>query len=141
MPTVELIDTIASLVTIVEEESAKLSAPGRHADLGELAAAKIRLVASLETQVAQLARERPNWAAELEPDACGELAQVVQTLLTASALNADVLGRQIELSTEMMAAVADEAQRLTGTSSATYGAHGGLFLTDQASPISLNARI
>lgn len=141
MPAVELIDTVSSLTAIIEEESAKLAGPGRHADLAELAEAKIRLVAALEAQTAQLGRERPDWPAQLDEEARAALARTLEDLRAASAINADVLGRQIALSTEMMVAVTGEARRLTGGGNATYGVHGGLLHTEQATPIALNARI
>jgi hypothetical protein len=65
----------------------------------------------------------------------------IAALHDASAINAEVLRRQIDLSSEMIAAVAAEVQRLTGTNSATYGAHGGLFQAGQATPISLNTKL
>jgi flagellar biosynthesis/type III secretory pathway chaperone len=137
----ELIDTIVSLISLMEEESDRLVCRGPHPDLPEIAEAKVRLVALLEAQTAQLDRERPNWKRELDPEEHARLADVLVHLGDASAVNAKILSRQIELSTEMMAAVAAEAQRLMGTTNATYGAHGGLFQMDQATPISLNTRL
>lgn len=139
--TADILDKVTSLVAILEEETEKLAAPGQHPDLAELASAKGRLVAGLERQIAQCAREQADWVQALEPDARTELAAGFERLHQASVVNADVLRRQIELSVEMMAAVAAEAQRLTGTSTAMYGAHGALFQVDQATPISLNARM
>lgn len=137
----EVIDTILSLVALMEEESDRLVAPGGHRDLAEIAEAKIRLVAALEARTVQLDRERPGWQRELDPAEHAQLADALVHLGDASAVNAKILARQIQLSTDMMAAVAIEAQRLMGTSNATYGAHGGLFQLDQATPISLNTRL
>lgn len=137
----KLIDTIVSLISLMEEESERLATRGPHRDLAEIAQAKIRLVAQLEAQTAQFDRESPDWKIQLAADERARLTDVVVHLADASAVNAAVLNRQIELSSEMMAAVATEAQRLTGTTSATYGAHGGLFQIDQAAPISLNTRL
>ena len=137
----ELADVMTSLTAIIEEETGKLLSPGRHSDMREMADAKARLVASLESRNARLARERPNWMAELDGEDHASLTACVRALSEASILNARVLQRQIELSTEMMAAVAAEAQRLTGTRGATYGERGTLFRTDQATPISLNAKL
>ncbi len=136
----EIIDTMLSLITLMEEESAKLVTPGPHLDLAEMSAAKVRLVATLEAQTTLLERERPDWLQQLDDETRKELADVVLHLHDASVINSTVLSRQIDLCTEMMAAVAAAAQRAMGTSSATYGAHGGLFQIDQATPISLNAR-
>jgi hypothetical protein len=46
------LDTIVSLTAIMVEETARLEAPGRHGDFAEMAAAKIKLVAALETEAA-----------------------------------------------------------------------------------------
>lgn len=139
--TAELIDLVVSLTAIMEEETGRLLSPGRHSDLAEMSAAKGTLVAALETRNAKLNRERPDWQAQLGPEERTHLAARVRELSDASILNARVLQRQIELSSEMMAAVAAEAQRLTGARNATYGQGGALSRTDQATPISLNARL
>jgi len=137
----EIIDAIVSLIALMEEESALLMSHGRHPGLAEIAEAKVRLVGQLEALAARLDRERPTWKQDLEAEEHARLTDVLVHLGDASKVNATVLGRQIELSSEMMAAVAAEAQRLMGTTNATYGAHGGLFQMDQATPISLNARL
>ena len=137
----DLADIVASLTAIVEEETGRLLAPGRHADMREMADAKARLVSNLEAQNARLTRERPQWMAELGAAERARLAILVRALSEASILNARVLQRQIDLSTDMMAAVAAEAQRITGARGATYGAGGALSRSDQATPISLNARL
>ena len=137
----ELINTMLSLTSLMEEESDKLVTPGRHPELAECTAAKIRLVASLEAQIAQLNRERADWVDALDADLRAQVLAAIAALHDASGINAEVLRRQIELSSEMIAAVAAEVQRLTGTNSATYGAHGGLFQAAQATPISLNTKL
>lgn len=139
--TAQLLDTIMSLTALMEEESDMLAAPGLHPQLGECSAAKVALVAALEQHNAQLDRERPGWMQALAPEQRSQMIAAIAGLHDASVINAEVLGRQIELSTEMMVAVAAEVQRATGTSSATYGAHGGLFQAAQATPISLNTKL
>ncbi|MCD2317082.1 flagellar protein FlgN [Sphingomonas sp. IC-11] len=137
----ELLDNMSSLTAIMEEESDRLVAPGRVPDLSEMAVAKNRLVGLLEAKLAQLSRERADWMELLDEADRSRLAAAVAVLRDASLVNADVLERQIELSTELMAAIAQEAQRLMGTRQATYGAHGGLLGMDLPAPISLNARL
>lgn len=137
----ELLDHMASLTAIMEEETDRLLAPGRMPDLSAMAAAKNRLVGLLEAKLAQLTRERPDWLVELDEADRSRLSATVAMLRDASAVNADVLERQIELSTELMAAIAQEAQRLMGTRKAAYGAHGGLLGMDLPAPISLNTRL
>lgn len=137
----DIFDTVVSLTALMDEESAMLASRGPHPVLPEIAEAKVRLVAALEAQIAQLARQRPDWMAALEPDAREELAEAMGALRDAGAVNAEILGRQIELTGEMMAAVAAEAQRIMGTKHGTYGAHGALFQIDQPTPISLNTNL
>ena len=137
----ELFDTIVSLTTLMEEESEALAMRGRHPDLGEIAAAKARLVGMLEARDAQLARENPLWLQELPDEVREHLTEAYRAMRDASIVNADVLARQIDLSSDMIAAVAAEVQRVSGGYSTTYGAHGGLWQVEQATPISLNARL
>lgn len=137
----DILDTVVSLTALMTEESEMLAARGPHPVLPEIAEAKVRLVASLETQIAQLARERPDWMEALEPEARETLANAMGELRDAGIVNAEILSRQIELTGEMMAAVAAEAQRIMGTRHGTYGAHGALFQIDQPTPISLNTSL
>ena len=139
--TTDVLDTVVSLTALMEEESDKLLSPGRHRDLNECATAKARLVSALDLQMARLTREQPRWLHELEPEMRERLRAAIATLVEAASVNAEVLSRQIELSTELISAVAVEVQRQTGTGSATYGAHGGLSHADQATPISLNTKL
>jgi hypothetical protein len=139
--TTDILDTVLSLTALMEEESDRLSMPGFHPDLAECSAAKVALVGLLDCEMARRNRENAGWLRDLEPEFRERLCAAIAALLDAATINADVLSRQIELSTEMLGAVAAEVQRLTGTASATYGAHGGLFQTAQATPISLNTRL
>ena len=137
----DILDTVLSLTALMEEESDRLTMPGLHRDLGECSAAKVRLVGLLDQEMARRNRENPDWLRELEPEARQQLCAAIATLLDTATVNADVISRQIALSAEMIGAVAAEVQRLTGTTSATYGAHGGMSQTAQATPISLNTRL
>lgn len=140
--TAQLIDAMLSLTQIMEEESDKLARSPFFAELPELANAKLRLTGRIEAEVARMKREAPDdWAEKLDPETRELLAEASRGLRDASIVNADVLKRQIELSAEMMAAIAAEAQRLTGSRSMTYGACGGLGGMDAPAPISLNARL
>lgn len=141
MEIAELFDTMLSLTTLMEEESEALALNGRHPQLAEIAAAKARLVGMLEAHDAQLTRANPAWLEDLPEEVRAELANAYRTMRDASIVNADVLARQIELSSDMIAAVAAEVQRVSGGYSTTYGAHGGLWQVEQATPISLNTRL
>jgi len=137
----EFIDIVQSLTTIIEEETGRLLAPGRHRDFAEMTTAKIKLVAQLEAMVAVHDRTRKDWLDSLDDETRDRLTESIRTLSAAAEVNARVLERQIDLSTEMMGAVASEARRLSGTRSAIYGASGHLFKTETATPISVNASL
>ena len=134
-----LADTLASLTAVTADETAALLRRDRSAH--ELAAAKARLVAALEAQTAALARARPDWMAELDPVTRDALAAQLRTLAEVSAENAQLLRRQLDLSTDLMAAIAAEAARATGARTATYGNAGALARSDRATPITLNTRL
>ncbi|MEG3144354.1 flagellar biosynthesis protein FlgN [Sphingomonas sp. RT2P30] len=137
----EFIDLLMSLIAIMEEETARLLAPGRHQDFAEMAAAKIKLVAALEIKTAEHGRKRSDWVSKLDAETREALTAAIRHLGAAATVNARVLERQIDLSTEMMSAVAAEARRLSGTRSAIYGASGALSQTEIATPISVNASL
>lgn len=137
----EFIDILTSLTAIMEEETAVLLAPGRYSDFAEMAAAKIKLVAAIEIKTAGHARTRAEWLATLDDATREALFAAIRHLGTAAQVNARVLERQIDLSTEMMGVVAAEARRLSGMRSAVYGASGVLCRTELATPISVNASL
>lgn len=135
----EMIDIMTSLAIIMNEETERLSGMQRALDLGELAVAKARLVGKLEELLARRNREQPQWTEALDEETRTKLTECLADLRSASTANAGVLERQIELSMEMMAAIANEAQRLAGNRAFTYGEHGALSKTDIAMPISFNS--
>ena len=139
--TAQLIDAMVSLTSLMEEESEKLSRSPHVPELGEIAAAKLRLTGRIEAEVARLKREGQDWMEVLDGEAREALTDASRNLRDASAVNQEILSRQIELSSEMMAAIAAEAQRLTGARAATYGATGGLGGIDAPAPISINTRL
>jgi flagellar biosynthesis/type III secretory pathway chaperone len=136
----ELIDTVRSLSALMREETEILSRAGPRRDVEELAAAKLRLTASLETQMVALEGET-SWRASLGDEPRAALADAFEEMRAASGENAAVLLRQIELSRDMMDAVAAEAKRLSGSRAQLYGASGGLFQVDQSTPISVNTSL
>lgn len=140
--TANLIDAMVSLATLMEEESEKLARSPYLPELGEIAGAKLRLAGRLEAEVARMKREHPdNWLEEVDAETREQLADASRHLRDASTVNAQILSRQIELSADMMAAIAAEAQRLTGSRSTIYGACGGMAGMDTSSPISINTRL
>jgi flagellar biosynthesis/type III secretory pathway chaperone len=134
----EILDVMASLTLIMDEETQRLRGRERALELAELATAKVRLVALLEAALARCNREQPAWAEALNEEMRETLSMRLTELGRASTDNAAILERQIALSTEMMAAVANEAKRLSGNRTYTYGARGDLSQMELATPISFN---
>lgn len=138
----QLVDAMVSLTALMEEESERLSRTPYIPELGEIANAKLRLAGRIDAEIARLKREHPeDWVESLDEDMRADLADASRALRDASIVNARILSRQIELSSEMMAAIASEAQRLTGSRSTTYSACGGIAGIDAPAPISVNARL
>lgn len=137
----EFIDIVTSLTAIMEEETARLLAPGRHADFAEMAEAKKKLATALERKTAEHGADRAAWLAALDEETRAQLTEAVARLGKVAQVNAHVLERQIDLSTEMMETVAREARRMSGMRRSIYGASGILSRTELATPISINASL
>lgn len=137
----ELIDTIGSLIMLMDEETSRLQQPGRFTGHQELTAAKLRLVAAMEQRLVALSRSGRNWLEQADPGERAQLLAVLETLRAASDSNAQVLARQIDLSVELMAIVSAEAQRMTGKRSAAYCGLGLLTTVDVPAPISVNTSL
>lgn len=135
----DIIDILSSLTLIMNEETERLQSQQRDSDLGELVTVKLRLTGLLEQEMARLNRSEPDWAEALDEEQRGRLSAALIGLSKASAANAALLERQLELSSELMDAFAKEARRLAGKRASTYGAEGGLSPLDLASPISINS--
>ena len=133
-----MIDLMISLTDIMKEETSLLQGRERAAVLAELAAAKARLVGQLEEMLARRNRLESGWTEEMDEETRARLDDCLADLRTASAVNADILERQIELSTEMLSAIASEARRLAGNRTYTYGAGGDLARMELPTPISFN---
>jgi flagellar biosynthesis/type III secretory pathway chaperone len=134
----EMIDIMASLTLIMNEETARLRGQQPGLDLAELAAAKARLVGKLEEALARRNRQDPRWTDEMDSETRERLTACLADLRETSIANAAILERQIELSTGMIAAIANEARRLAGNRAYVYGARGDLAHADLATPISFN---
>lgn len=136
----DMLELIESLTLVIQEETDRLEAGERASDLAALAAAKARLVSSLEVMSARAERKHPEWIEQLGDEARQKLADTFSTLKDVSLRNAYVLERQISLSQEMMDAVAAELRRLTGKSISTYDELGELGRTEMPAPISINTQ-
>ena len=137
----KLRDTVGSLVRLMREESAVLQSAGPRHDIEAIAGAKLRLTATLETELAALQREQPEWQNGLADEDSVALAADMAELRAVSEENATILRRQIELSRDLMDAIAAEAKRLAGSRTQTYGASGGIFRIDGSMPISINTSL
>ncbi|MBJ6122051.1 flagellar protein FlgN [Sphingomonas mollis] len=137
---IDLVDAIASLAKLVDEENDRLTMPINHPDLPGIVAAKSRLAGQVEAETARLAREDPDWLATLDPDDRGKVTALIETLLRRLSINANLLDRRIRLCDDLMGAIAAEAQRLTGARSTVYGVRGTLRLNENPAPISVNGQ-
>jgi hypothetical protein len=137
----DVLDLMRSIATLMEEETAKMQSFVRFPEQNEIVDAKARLTGQLSSQIARLQREEPEWLEALDLDVRDALRHASQTLHEASLLNAQVLERKISLSTDLMGAIAAEAQRLTGRQSETYGASGGLASREDGAPIAINRQL
>lgn len=135
-----LIDVISSLTLIMREETERLTNRTGGRDLAELATVKMRLVGMLETAMARMEREQAQWADTIEEAVHERLLEALLALGEASAANAAVLERQIDLSVELIGAISTEAKRIAGRSTTTYGAQGDLSSFEAAIPIAVNSK-
>ncbi|QAY76634.1 flagellar biosynthesis protein FlgN [Sphingosinicella sp. BN140058] len=135
----ELVDLVKSLAALMREETELLRSGARSAGIHEIAGAKARLVGALEARTTELDRSDANWLEALEEEPKAELIEALGELKDASGPNAEALSRQIDLTTEMMAAVTAEAKRIIGTRHSVYGARGNLSRLELPTPISHNS--
>ena len=133
-------ETVEALLNIIEDESAHLKSGATH-QVRELAAAKLKLTAQLEKLLAEQERTGPNWRELLPHDEASDLADAIRRLQAAAEENALLLKRHIELSRDLLGAIAAEAKRLAGTRSETYVASGDMRHLDLPAPISVNANL
>lgn len=136
-----MLDMARSLSTLMAEESEQLSSHGLCADHAETVGAKRRLVAQLDTEIARLNREMPDWAQRASEQDKAALSEAMATLRDAAAHNITVVDRHLSLSNEMIDAVAAEARRLTGNRGLSYHDTGMIMQRSGTSPISVNTRL
>ena len=136
----ELQDTMTSLTALMNEEVTLLGSGG-DARLAAVAAAKARVTAALESQIAVLERIEPEWRTDLGADERTALAASLDQLQQAAIANAGMLARHIDLSRELLDAISAEAGRLSGTRTETYQASGGLRQIELPVPIAINTSL
>ncbi|HEU0066706.1 MAG TPA: hypothetical protein VFQ57_05640 [Sphingomonas sp.] len=137
---VELLEALASLSSIINEENDRLVRPIRHPDLPALVEAKLRLTGQVEAESSRLMREDPDWMDALAPELRDGLRLGFETLIRRLEVNGRLLERRIALCDEIVGAITAEAQRLSGACSAVYGVHGTLKATRMPAPISVNSQ-
>lgn len=135
-----LIDTMIDLVRLMEQESEALALSGPRAATEALAQAKIRLASRMEAQCAALHRLDPCWMTALEGDDRRSFAEMSEELHLAATVNSAILERQIDLSSEMLAAVGKELERVTGRGGATYSRRGAVKRARSSPPVSVNGK-
>lgn len=137
----DVLDVSGSLTRLMRDESAALLEQGRCAEHAQIVAAKRRLSGQLDGEIARLNRVMPDWLQQLGDDAGAALRSAIADLREAAAANARIVERQLSLSNEMIAAVADEARRLSGNQGFSYQETGTMMHRDGTSPISVNTRL
>lgn len=135
-----LSDVLTSLLLLMEEETQYIRSFTFDPTLPELAATKIRLIGQLEHIAATIARDERDWSAALSDEDRVHLTDILRTFETTAADNRAALKRQIDLSVELIGAIATEAKRQAGRASSTYGAAGTLSVYDPTMPIAVNSR-
>ncbi|RST30715.1 flagellar protein FlgN [Sphingomonas ginkgonis] len=131
-----MVEAMEALTALMDEECTLLKGGVDHQGVAAIAAAKQKLTARLEAQTVFLDREEPGWRERLSP----EMLHLTRQMQQSAARNAAMLRRQIELSRDLLDAIAAEAQRLTGLRVDTYGDQGAISRFDQPAPLAINAR-
>lgn len=134
----EVLDLLSSLAMLMDEENTALGQTGHHEQLETLVAAKMRLVSGLEALLARLNREQPDWLEQVQVEERQEFRALIESVLTLAKENGIVLQRQIDISNDLIDAIAAEARRLSGSRSTTYTAIGALSKTEGVAPISVD---
>lgn len=135
----EMIEVMTSLTAILEEETNLLRDHAGNSDLRQMAGMKNRLVGVLQRELATMERLDPNWASHLDDETYETVTHVLIALNEASAANRALLQRQLELTTEMIDALANEARKTSGRRASTYRPDGDLTPMDLSPPISINS--
>ncbi len=135
----EVLLALEELDSVIEAENAVLgSFP--FGGLEPLVTSKTRLTAKLEALLVKRERERPSWLEELDAAERKRLRGLVESVNGRSAVNEGLLKRQIEYSTEMIAVIATETQRMANNRSTKYTAHGHVSQYDITTPVSVDTQ-
>ena len=137
----KMLDIARSLAALMAEETVSLGDRAWLADHEEMVAAKRRLVAQLEAEIARLNREAPNWMTQLNETEDAALTDAMAILRDAAISNASMVDRHLTLSNDIIDSIAAEAKRLTGNAGCSYLDTGTMMLRDGTSPISVNTRL
>lgn len=136
--TAPLIDLMASLTTVIEDEAAAI---GHHANstmLRDLVEIKQRLTGLLERELARLTRLDPHWVSALDGEDRAAAVAALDRLTAASDAGAVLVRRRLDMTGELIGALGDEARRVAGRRASTYDGDGDLTPPDAAPPISFS---
>lgn len=108
--------------------------------LEPIVSSKTRLTAKLEAMLVKREREQPGWLEELGIEERRRLRSLVESVNSRSAVNEGLLQRQIEYSTEMIAVIATESQRMANNRSTKYTSLGRVSQFDITTPVSVDTQ-
>jgi hypothetical protein len=137
---IELVEAVISLGMILDEENARLQAPGYDPLMSGLVTAKTRLAGIIEAEHVRLTAASEDWSEGLDAGAATDLRTAIQALFAKLDLNQQLLRRRIALCDDLLAVLTTEAKRAAGGRSTVYGAKGALNHADQATPIAVNSK-
>ncbi len=133
-----LLDIARSLAQIMDDETAQLAQTARLGDHAALGQAKQVLAGQLEAEFVKLDALGPDWPNRLSGDEQADLATTIGELIAVAEVNAAMLQRQLDLSSDLLAALTREARRASGHGGIVYAASGTLSTAEGAGPIALN---
>lgn len=135
----EVLLVLEDLDGVIEAENAVLgSFP--FDGLEPLVTSKTQLTAKLDALLLRRERETPGWLEGLEPQARKRLRALVESVNHRSALNEGLLQRQIDYSSEMIAVIANESQKMANNRSTKYTSVGQINQFDITTPVSIDTR-
>lgn len=134
-------ELMRSLADLADEETALFAKGGRTESLKPIAAAKQRLLDALEAQLAEKQRLAPDWVYQLEERERDMLSAAARDLAEAAERNRAALSRQLQLTDDLLNAVAAELQRRSGRHNRVYAQAGTIRDQPLATPLSINTKL
>jgi flagellar biosynthesis/type III secretory pathway chaperone len=135
----DVLSVLEDLDGVIQAENSVLSSFPFNG-LEPLVASKTHLTARLEAMLVRRERETPGWIDSMEPQARKQLRVLIESVNSRSAVNEGLLQRQIDYSTEMIAVIATESQRMANNRSTKYTSVGRIDQFDITTPVSIDTR-